>query len=345
MLDRGRDRAHRAARRLLLPEVPMALIELPNLGVGAPGLVAAPCISQIQVRDLLETTRRVEARGELVGDRLVVDKAVGPRGTDSPFVQAHRVNVAALDSRDLRTDQRDPVLKVLRAMLRPDPQLTVVGGQGLPMLLPLAPGNGVARRGASQRPVEVELCRLELRWGCPQQLRGPQRGSNRGPIVAGQEARLQFSNRIPALGFRQSCIPAQTTLESQLVEPLIVEGAKLRRYPAQRLDEAELSGDDVSDEPDPSSPRKVEAMFRFPLQLTEIVSGGETVRDQLMAAVSGKGEVPGFVRHLEGTAHQLAAGSDVSRPRHHNISVTDIRSSPKAPEGASFDQFIADPTE
>jgi len=49
----------------------------------------------------LEATCRVEARGEFVGDSLVVDEAVYIGRADGAFVQAHRVKIAAVDPRDL----------------------------------------------------------------------------------------------------------------------------------------------------------------------------------------------------------------------------------------------------
>ena len=87
------------------------------------------------MRDLLEATRRVEARGQFVGERLIVDKAVCVCRADGLFVQMLGVELAAFDARDLRADQRGAVFEILRAVLRPDFELSVVGGQRLEMLL------------------------------------------------------------------------------------------------------------------------------------------------------------------------------------------------------------------
>ena len=67
----------------------------------------------------LEATCGVEASGKLIGDRLIVDKAVGARRTDSLFVKALGVKLAALQTRNLRRDQRGAVLEILRTILRP----------------------------------------------------------------------------------------------------------------------------------------------------------------------------------------------------------------------------------
>ena len=114
------------------------------------------------MRDLLEAARRVEARGQLVGERLVVDKAVCavPSGW---LVRKGLIGIerAAIDPGDLRTNQRGAVFEVLRAVLRPDFELSVMRGQSLE-------SRCVARRRASKsqdaacdkRAVEVILGRF-----------------------------------------------------------------------------------------------------------------------------------------------------------------------------------------
>ena len=139
------------AGRWLCPlEVRIQLVELPHLAVGAPAQIAVAGVPQIHVRDLLEAARRVEARGEFVGERLVVNEAVGARRADGLFVEALGVELAAFQAGDLGADQRGAVLEVLRAILRPDLELSVVGGQSLQMLLALVGGCGIAAGGAGQ---------------------------------------------------------------------------------------------------------------------------------------------------------------------------------------------------
>ena len=79
------------------------------------------------MRDLLEAARRVEARGEFVGERLIVDKAVGARRADGLFVKTLGVELAAFDARDLGADQCGAVLEIFGAILRPDLELPVMG--------------------------------------------------------------------------------------------------------------------------------------------------------------------------------------------------------------------------
>ena len=62
------------------------MVQLRHFAVGSPTLIAIPGFEQIRVCELLEATCCVESRGELVGDRLIVDKAVVVRRADGLFV-------------------------------------------------------------------------------------------------------------------------------------------------------------------------------------------------------------------------------------------------------------------
>src|SRR5262249_55223413 len=70
----GHDCVYRT--RLLLAEVRVQLIELPHLAIGAPTGITVSCVPQIRMCDLLKTTCCVESRGELIGERFILDKAV-----------------------------------------------------------------------------------------------------------------------------------------------------------------------------------------------------------------------------------------------------------------------------
>ena len=108
----------------------------------------------------LEATCGVEASGKLIGDRLIVDKAVGAGRADGAFVKVHGVERAAFNTGDFRADQRRAVLEILGAILRPDFELSVVGSQPLQMPLPLAGRFDVPRYGAGQRAIKVILRRF-----------------------------------------------------------------------------------------------------------------------------------------------------------------------------------------
>ncbi len=110
---------------------------MPDLAVGTPAQVAVPGVVQIHVRTFLKTTCRVEAAGEFVGERLVVDKVICAGRADRLLVEAHRVEVAAFNSRDLGGDKCRSVGEVLGAVLRPHVELHAVGGQRLQMQMAL----------------------------------------------------------------------------------------------------------------------------------------------------------------------------------------------------------------
>jgi hypothetical protein len=61
---------------LVLSQVRIQLIELSHLATGSPTQVMIARLAQVEMRDVLEATSHVEARGELVRKRLIVDKAV-----------------------------------------------------------------------------------------------------------------------------------------------------------------------------------------------------------------------------------------------------------------------------
>src|SRR5262249_11568587 len=111
LFDRCFDRTRWTRRALVLPEPRMELIELPHLSVGSPSQIAPPRVSQVEMCDFVEATRRVKAGSQLVGERLVVDKAVRACRRDSALVEIHGLERASLDTGNLRAHQGDPVLE------------------------------------------------------------------------------------------------------------------------------------------------------------------------------------------------------------------------------------------
>ena len=126
----------------------MKPIELPHLAIGSPAQIAVAGVLQIHVGNLLEAARRIEAGSEFIGERLVVNKAVGARRADGLFVEALGVELAAFDAGNLGADQRGAVLEILRAIRRPELELLVMAATASHMLLPLAGCRGIAGRGA-----------------------------------------------------------------------------------------------------------------------------------------------------------------------------------------------------
>src|SRR3984893_5585932 len=98
------DRARWSGRWLVLPELRIHLIELPHLAIGSPPQIAVPGVSQVEMRYFIEATRRVEARSQFIGERLIVNKAVGACRADGLFVEVHGIERAAFDPGDFRPD-------------------------------------------------------------------------------------------------------------------------------------------------------------------------------------------------------------------------------------------------
>ena len=123
-----------------------------------------PGVSHVRMGDRFKTARRVEARGQLVGERLIVDKAVCAGRADGLFVEALGIGFAALNACNLRSDQRGAVLEILRTIFCPYFQLSVVRGQSLEMLLWLVGRCGIAGCGAGQRAVKVIFRGFKTGW-------------------------------------------------------------------------------------------------------------------------------------------------------------------------------------
>src|SRR5712691_8108238 len=111
---------------------------------------------------LFESTGRVETRGQFVGERLIVNKAVGAGRADGLFVETHRVDIAAVDASNLGADQRGAVLEIVRAIRRPELELPVMRSDSVQVLLTLAGCRGIAGGGSGQRAVKLIFGPFEL---------------------------------------------------------------------------------------------------------------------------------------------------------------------------------------
>src|SRR6185436_11474771 len=131
----------------------VSLLELPHFSVGAPLPVAVPGVPEVGPGNPLEATTRVKTRRQLVGERLVLNKLVLACRLDGRFVQVLGVQLSTFDAGDFRADQERAVLEVLRAVLRPFPELAVVGGQGLEMLTAFIGERRIITSGMAQRTI------------------------------------------------------------------------------------------------------------------------------------------------------------------------------------------------
>src|SRR6195256_2885979 len=69
-------------------EMRMKLFELPHLAIGSPTQIAVAGVLQIHAGNLIEAARRIEAGSEVIGERLLVHKAVVAARADGLFVEA-----------------------------------------------------------------------------------------------------------------------------------------------------------------------------------------------------------------------------------------------------------------
>jgi hypothetical protein len=119
-------------------EMRIKLFELPHLAIGAPTQISVAGVLQIHAGNLLEAMRRIEAGSDFIGERLIVNKAVGAGRADGLFVEVLGIERPDFEASDLGGDQRRTVREILRAVLRPHLELLVMGGQRFQMAGPFA---------------------------------------------------------------------------------------------------------------------------------------------------------------------------------------------------------------
>src|SRR5262245_49209634 len=105
MFDRRQDGARRSGRRLFLPDVWIHLVELPHLAQRAPPEIAVSRSPQIVASYTLDPARRIEARGHLMGQPLVLHEAVLASRLNGLLVQTHGISIAPFEAGDLGQDQ------------------------------------------------------------------------------------------------------------------------------------------------------------------------------------------------------------------------------------------------
>ena len=134
MIDRRFNLPRRAGGAPFGPEVWVHLVELPHFSISSPTQIAVAGILQMGMGIGLEATRRVEARGHFVGERLVVDQAVVAGRADGLLVETLGLELPPVKAGDLRADQRGAAHKVFWAVFGPRLELAMVGGQALLVL-------------------------------------------------------------------------------------------------------------------------------------------------------------------------------------------------------------------
>src|SRR4051794_25805494 len=158
MLDWHPDSGRRSGNLAFLSELRIQFGELPHLAIGPPTYIAVPRVPQVPARDLIEAASHVEARGDFVGDRLIVHKSVFVSRADSFFVEALSIQQAAFNTRDLCAHQCSAIFEILRAIPCPYVELPLVIRQSLEMLLSLIRRCGIPACCVRKRAIEAPLC-------------------------------------------------------------------------------------------------------------------------------------------------------------------------------------------
>src|ERR1700723_3427098 len=91
-----------------------------------PTVVAIPRVAEIGIGDSLKSARRIEPRGQLIGESLVLNKAALAPQPNCLFKKAFSVETPVFDAGYLRRHQSMAILEILGAGLGPDFKLLVV---------------------------------------------------------------------------------------------------------------------------------------------------------------------------------------------------------------------------
>ena len=317
LLDRRAARASRVGCRFVFPQARVQLDELPHFAVGSPSLVAVPSSSKVEIRECVEATRRMEARGQLVRQSFILDEALLARCPNGLLIQTFGLEFPAVQASNLRAYQRGSVCEVLRTVLRPEREALVMFGQR-PAMLPSLVRSCRIRRGRSrERCVEVvvglfeqTVRRLEKR-SC---LRGR---CDRLRVVACIKARLQLTNPIPAGGQtrdglssrccskRPSSNPSSQNEPNSGVSPL-----KVRMKPSCPITMSTTRAET-------RFLREFERRLGFALHLFEWICAGETIRDEIAVRIGCIRLVAGLQRGLQATAESTERPLEHAAPREY----------------------------
>jgi hypothetical protein len=126
------------------------LIQLPHLPHRTPSEIAGPSVLKISVGARVVAARKIKLCRAFVGNALVVSEAIFASRPDGLLIETLGVQLPAFDPGDLGSNQRQAVPEIVRAILRPKPDLAVCGGKFLPVLKTLFGRRGVI----SSRPRE-----------------------------------------------------------------------------------------------------------------------------------------------------------------------------------------------
>src|SRR5262245_42254559 len=144
-------------------------------------------------------------------------------------------------------------------------------------------------------------------------------------MVAGEIARLQFPDPVPARSYCQGRVAGQMGFGAKFIELPVVKAAERRRQAAKHPDQRELCGDEVNDKTEPHFPGVRKAVFGFALHLVQRLAGEEQVRVEFVARVGSIREVSDPVRRFESAAQQITTSPYWFQPAHDKILKAKVR--------------------
>src|SRR5271154_4255032 len=135
----------------------VALVELLHLTERAPTVVAFPRFAGIGIGYSPKAARRVEPRGQLIGESLVLDKAALAPQPNCLFIEAFCVETPVFDAGYLRRDQSMAILEIVRAGLCPDLEPVLMGLQFCQKLGSLVDRRLIVMTSPRQRAIKMEF--------------------------------------------------------------------------------------------------------------------------------------------------------------------------------------------
>ncbi len=143
-------------------QVRVAFVKLPDLAERAPPEVAVPGFPHIEVRELLEASRGIELRGQLMGKPLVLHETVLPSRLNRLLVKALGVEIAPFDAGDLSRHQRMLIGECGRTVFGPLAQLFPMRRQEIAPRHLLVLGGFLTERCNRQRGIVKVVEHLDM---------------------------------------------------------------------------------------------------------------------------------------------------------------------------------------
>jgi hypothetical protein len=300
LFDGRPDRVRRPGRWLFLTQFRMQANELSGLAVGSPAQIAVQRVSQIEKRELAEAARCVEARGDFVGERLVMDEAAPVGRPDGLLVKVHGIERATFDAGDLRPDKRGAVGEIFGAVVSQCPEPRVKPKDVNSVLLLLFGGRRVVMGRQREGAVEEIFCFLHVRLRRPEELPCLRSSFDRGRPFVREETRLQLPDPVPTGGDFRLRACREIAFGFSLTEFRAGrERAEAVRPPSQSLYELARRADHASDEVEASLLYESCRVFALLVHTVQRIAREEKQSDDRAAGIRREGEVADLLSRLE----------------------------------------------